>query len=315
MINLSIPICGSDIGADLTTSDLIVVDEAHHAPSESFSELLETLEPEFLLGLTATPWRGDKRNLRELFGDPKFSMTVVEGMQKGFLSEVEYKMYTDDINWDEIRDLSEHGYTIKDLNRRLLMPERDIKIIDTIHSEQSHIKDPRILIFCVSIEHAERMKRLLMQYDLISGIIHSRLKRHERFKALSDFKNGKIKILISIEILNEGIDVPEVNMIVFAKVTHSRRIFLQQLGRGLRISPQKDRVLVLDFVADVRRIGAALELNNEARIRAQETEVLKFKDGRIVNFDSENEDFFNEYLSDISSISDLDEDAKLKFPD
>ena len=113
--------------------------------------------------------------------------------------------------------------------------------------------------------------------------------------------------------LNEGIDVPEVNLVVFARVTHSRRIFLQQLGRGLRLSENKKSVQVLDFVADVRRVAAGVELNAEA-IRIGETETVNYPDGEIVRFSNHSQSFFREYLQDMASIDDLDEDAHLDFP-
>ena len=83
-----------------------------------------------MLGVTATPWRTDNSTLRNLFGNPLFSMSVVEGMQKGFLSKVDYEMFTDNIDWEEIRDLSKKGLTIKDLNQKLYIPERDRGMVE-----------------------------------------------------------------------------------------------------------------------------------------------------------------------------------------
>ena len=245
--------------------DLIIVDECHHAPSESFRNLLWLLSPKFILGVTATPWRGDGESLRPMFGDPVFSMDVVEGMKRGFLAEVNYQMMLDGIDWDIIKHLSEQGLTVKDLNNRLYVPERDLGMIETIVEAIEDISDPRVLVFCRSIEHAERLQRFFRQYDVAAGVLHSNLHRSERFKSLSNFRIGKLRVLISIEMLNEGIDIPEVNLIVFARVTHSRRIFLQQLGRGLRLSESKTHVTVLDFVADIRRISAGVEINKQAQ--------------------------------------------------
>ncbi len=293
--------------------DLVIIDEAHHAPSNSFSSLINYLNPKYLLGVTATPWRADGTNLRELFGEPLFSMSVVEGMQKDFLSKVDYEMLTDGINWDHISELSEKGLTIRDLNQLLYIPERDIGLVERVVEEINKIRNPRTLVFCRSIKHAEKLLNYFRGFDLPTAILHSRLGRTERFQALSNFRTGKIKVLISIEMLNEGIDVPEVNLVCFARVTHSRRIFLQQLGRGLRISDDKESVKVLDFVADIRRIAAGIEMNNEAR-ENKATEIVNYPDGNIVSFSSEAEGFFDEYLKDMANISDLDEDSKLTFP-
>ena len=293
--------------------DLIIIDEAHHAPSQSFSSLIEYLNPKYLLGVTATPWRTDRTNLRTLFGNPLFSMSVVEGMQKGFLSKVDYEMLTDDIDWNHIAELSEEGLTVRDLNQLLYVPERDLGMVEKIVETISEIKNPRALVFCRSIKHAEKLLNFFRRYDLPTAILHSQLGRTERFAALSNFRIGRIKILISIEMLNEGIDVPEVNLVCFARVTHSRRIFLQQLGRGLRLSDDKETVKVLDFVADIRRIAAGVEMNQEAEKSGIE-EVVNYPDGQIVNFSSEADGFFESYLRDMSDISDLDEDAQLTFP-
>jgi superfamily II DNA or RNA helicase len=293
--------------------DLVVVDECHHAPSESFNDLLNYLEPKFLVGVTATPWRGDGESLRPLFGDPVFSMDVVEGMQQGFLAEVDYLMLIDGIDWDEIRELSREGLSVKDLNQRLYVPERDIGMIETICQTIEATINPRTLVFCRSIPHAERIQKFFRQFDISAGVLHSELHRSERFRTLTDFRSGKLKVLISIEMLNEGIDVPEVNIVVFARVTHSRRIFLQQLGRGLRISSTKKQVKVLDFVADVRRVAAGIEINNSAQ-RYKSEEEVRYPSGEIIKFTRHSQNFFQEYLADMANISDLDENAHLNFP-
>ena len=114
--------------------------------------------------------------------------------------------------------------------------------------------------------------------------------------------------------LNEGIDVPEVNIVCFARVTHSRRIFLQQLGRGLRLSDNKKEVKVLDFVADIRRVAEGVAINNEAK-KFHGEEIINYPKGQIVQFSSDARNFFDQYLEDMSDISNLDESARLEFPD
>ena len=113
--------------------------------------------------------------------------------------------------------------------------------------------------------------------------------------------------------LNEGIDVPEVNIVCFARVTHSRRIFLQQLGRGLRITNDKDKVKVLDFVADIRRVAEGIDMNLEAS-KLREEENLFYKNDQIIKFSSEVKPFFKQYLSDMADISNLDENSRLEYP-
>ena len=293
--------------------DLIIVDECHHAPSKEYSGLLNKLNPNFLLGVTATPWRDDKKSIKEIFGKPLYSMNVVQGMKKGYLAEVDYLMLTDDIDWDDIYNRSINGYTIKDLNQRLYVPERDLSMVEEIVNTIKVTNNAKVLVFCRSITHATRLRSYFKKFDFPASLLHSDLDRTERFKALSNFRMGTVSILISIEMLNEGIDVPAVNIVTFARVTHSRRIFLQQLGRGLRISDDKDKVKVLDFVADIRRIAEGLEMNSEAS-KIREEESVFYSKGEIIKFSSDVTSFFDQYLDDIGDISNLDDTKKLEFP-
>jgi superfamily II DNA or RNA helicase len=295
---------------------LVIVDEAHHAPSDSFRALLAALQPNFLLGMTATPWRGDERSLDDIFGPPTFSMDMVDGMQQGYLADIDYRMLTDGIDWDEVALQSRQGLTIKDLNVLLLMPDRDVAMVDLIASKMETLDRRCAIGFCRSIEHATRLQPLLAAKGIRAGLLHSQLRREERFHNLSAFRGGELDMLLSIEMLNEGIDVPDVNMIAFMRVTHSRRIFIQQLGRGLRLSPGKGKVLVLDFVADIRRVAAAIELNRDAETRASGKEVMRFQDGRIVQFDNDQTaSFFDEYIADVADIENYEDGAHLRFPD
>jgi superfamily II DNA or RNA helicase len=145
--------------------------------------------------------------------------------------------------------------------------------------------------------------------------MHNELTRQEKFANISNFRRGSLKVLVSIEMLNEGIDLPEVNVVVFARVTHSRRIFLQQLGRGLRLNEDKDSVLVLDFVADVRRIAEGLAMNREASNIANYYEEVRHPQGRLVKFVGNQDSFFMQYLADMSGLENLDESAQLEFPE
>jgi len=180
------------------------------------------------------------------------------------------------------------------------------------------IDKPRCVVFCRTIEHAVTIHKLLRASGKASKLVHSGQDRIESTNALRDFRSGRVPILISVDMLNEGIDVPEVNLIVFLRVTHSRRIFVQQLGRGLRLTEGKSSVRVLDFVADVRRVAAGMRLNREASeyvARIPVKEALRFPDGRVVQFSNDKAlSFFEEYLRDVAEVEDLDEGSRLKFP-
>ena len=297
---------------------LVVVDEAHHAPADGYRQLLSELAPQFILGMTATPWRGDERRLEDVFGDPTYTVSIVEGMQLGYLAAVDYRMMVDTIDWDWVRTNLNSSLSIRELNRRLFIPERDDALVSKIRQHLDLIADPRAVVFCRSIDHAESIARRLQAEGFAVHAIHSRLDRFETTKILRDFRAGDVPIIVTVDMLNEGIDIPDVNLIAFLRVTHSRRIFVQQLGRGLRLSPGKAEVRVLDFVSDVRRIAAARGLNREGESMAAdspEEQILRYPDGRIVKFEGDEAlSFFDEYLGDIAELEEDSDDSQLKFP-
>ena len=121
----------------------------------------------------------------------------------GFLAEVDYEMLTDDIDWDEINYMSRNGHTLKDLNQYLYIPERDLSMVERIVDTIEKTNNPRVLVFCRSIQHAEKLLNFFRRFDIPSSILHSKLCRKDRFKS-SNFRTGKLTVLLSIEMLNEG---------------------------------------------------------------------------------------------------------------
>ena len=305
-------------GEDRGRFGLVVVDEAHHAPADGYRQLLMDLSPRFILGMTATPWRGDERRLEDIFGEPTSMVSIVQGMQLGYLARVDYRMMVDTIDWKWVRMNLRSTLTIRELNRRLFIPERDDALVSKIREHLDAIADPRAVLFCRSIEHAESIARRLKAEAFSVHAVHSKLDRFDTTKILRDFRSGDVPIIVTVDMLNEGIDIPDVNLIAFLRVTHSRRIFVQQLGRGLRLSPGKNEVRVLDFVSDVRRIAAARGLNEESQMMAAEFtehQVLRYPDGRIVKFEGDEAlSFFDEYLRDVAELEEGSDDSQLKFP-
>ena len=297
---------------------LVVVDEAHHAPADGYRLLLAELAPQFVLGMTATPWRGDERRLEDIFGDPTYTVSIVEGMQLGYLAAVDYRMMVDTIDWDWVRENLNSSLSIRELNRRLFIPERDEALVSKVRQHLDQMADPRAVVFCRSIDHAEAIAGRFQAEGFAVHAIHSRLDRFETTKILRDFRAGDVPIIVTVDMLNEGIDIPDVNLIAFLRVTHSRRIFVQQLGRGLRLSQGKAEVRVLDFVSDVRRIAAARGLNREGESLAAnppEEQILRYPDGQIVKFEGDEAlSFFDEYLGDIAELEEGSDDSQLKFP-
>ncbi len=304
-------------GVELPEFDLVMVDEAHHSPAHTYRQVLDLLSKDTIMGTTATPWRNDKRDLREIFGEPVFKMGLIEGMEKGFLSRVDYQLYNDDVKWELVEELSRKNLTIGQLNSRLFIPTRDNELAMRIKEKWISLSKPKTITFCKTKKHAQKFSELLTSMKVPSRVFVSDLGMAERAKTILDFENGKFSNIVVVDMLNEGIDVPDVSLIIFARVTHSRRIFIQQLGRGLRIKEgRKNVVHVMDFVADIRRASEALKMNREARERGESgSEYYRGEGARIVAFDDQRaESFFDEYLADCADLDDRDK-VKLDFVD
>lgn len=297
--------------------DMVMIDEAHHVTQDGqFAELLDRVDGVPCLGVTATPWRGDQFDIRQRFGEPSYTMGIEEGMRLGYLAEVRYRLFADNIDWDFVREASEHRYTIKDLNARLFLPERDEAVRDQLIDVWAITREPRAVVFCRTIEHAERLARLFAQVPQWKGAlaVHAGLHRRERQLRLMRFRSGEVPILTAVDILNEGVDVPDVNLLCFARVTHSRRIFIQQLGRGLRLHVGKSHVEVLDFVSDIRRVAAIM--NMRERVAADEVETLRLSArGTSFSFtDQRAENLMREWIRDAASLETELDEARLQFP-
>jgi superfamily II DNA or RNA helicase len=295
----------------------VVVDEAHHVGEVGmFQRLLKEVGDVPRVGLTATPWRGDQYDLADVFGPAIFTMGIAEGMAAGYLSQVDYRLFLDEIDWDVVRESSEYGLTLSDLNHRLFLPQRDEAVVDSLRETWSRTKAPRGVVFCRTIAHAEEFAQLLREAGWRrSECLNSRQTRRERNILLSEFRDGRVPVITTVDMFNEGVDVPDVNIICFLRVTHSRRIFVQQLGRGLRISSGKEGVTVLDYVSDIRRIKATLDLRRALRrLPDDQIERLHLPASTIEFSNPEIGGFLDEWLKDSASLEDADEDVRLQFP-
>jgi len=309
-----------------TFYDLIIIDEAHHAGSVTYRELIKETRAgskvgPFLLGMTATPWRSDENDIEQIFEEKICSIDIIQGMAEGYLSNVDYRMHVDNIDWRKLADLKE--ITPRALNRTLFIHEWDDAVIDILRQTWAEVENPKAIVFCSTIDHAITMRDRInargftKAKTIYSGNFNGRaMSPIDRSVVLCDFADGMIGVMCAVDIFNEGLDVPDVNILVFQRVTHSRRIFVQQLGRGLRISPNKDKVIVLDFVSDIRRFAAGLDLKNKLGntkryIRLGNPVKFVNKTGE----DSKAEKFLRIWLEDVAAIQDAGEDDHiLKFP-
>ena len=235
--------------------DIVLVDEAHHAPADTYREVLLKLDAKFVLGLTATPWRSDSKDVFDLFGRPVFQLDIIEAMRRGLLANVCYQISADNIDLDWIGLVSEKGNTVRQLNKKVFVQERDVVIADEVIAEVGRRCISKYLVFCNSAEHCKRMSKLLRSNGHNVDVLLSEVgSGRDRAATLRNFRSGDIVGLCVFDIMNEGIDVPDIELIVYCRVTHSKRIFLQQMGRGLRWRPNKV-LLVMDYVVDTRRLS------------------------------------------------------------
>lgn len=227
--------------------DYVIVDEGHHGKAESYEPLIMHFRPKFLLGLTATPDRADLQDIREIFGREVYSKTLAQALKEGLLARPDYRVILDDIQESAFE--GDEQISLAELNRTVFIPKRDEEIVKIIQERTADIDNPRTIVFCPSIEHSERIARLLPA----ARALHSKVGNQSK-SVIEAFRNGDVSTMVTIDMFNEGVDIPEANVIVFLRTTQSETIFLQQLGRGLRKLPGKEEVMVLDFVANCDRL-------------------------------------------------------------
>jgi superfamily II DNA or RNA helicase len=319
-----------DRGGELQPYDLVLVDECHHAASATYRRVLDSLGaaapggPQ-LLGLTATPWHPGEIPLVDVMGQELVRVDLLAGLREGFLANVDYRLYTDNIDWKTLPALAGRSLTPKQVNRTLFIQEWDDAVVDALQSTWAEIQRPRAIVFCGTVDHAITMRDKIRSRGfanaaaLYSQAGNRLMKPFERNAVLCDFHDGIVDVICAVDILNEGVDVPDVNLIVFQRVTHSRRIFVQQLGRGLRLAPDKERVIVLDFVSDIRRFAAGFAIERAVADRSSGTARIRLNNKvefrRAGGVDTLGENFLREWLRDIDEIEGAGEDvAVLRFP-
>ena len=226
----------------------IVVDEVHHGQSPTYRDVLSYFQPAFMLGMTATPDRTDRKDIFELFDYSKiYEIPLHEVIDRGYLVPYTYYGLTDNIDYSHIRHQGIR-YNVSDLERLLIVRERNDAIVRE-YLEKG--RGDKAIGFCVSIKHAERMAELFNERGITSAAIHS--ESPNRDALVQAFRENKLQVAFTVDLFNEGIDFPNVQVLLFLRPTESKTVFLQQLGRGLRRSIGKDRVRILDFIGNYTR--------------------------------------------------------------
>lgn len=274
----------------------IVVDEVHHGQSPSYQDVLKYFSPSFMVGMTATPDRTDRKDIFELFDYNKiFEIPLDEAIERGFLVPYTYYGLTDDIDYSQIR-FENQRYRVDDLERLLIIPERNEAILREYLGKGSGDK---AIGFCVSIKHAERMAEFFNSRGIPAAAIHSR--STTRDQDLEAFRADKIQVAFTVDLFNEGVDFPNVRVLLFLRPTESKTVFLQQLGRGLRLCVGKDRVRILDFIGNYKRANQVRkylskghrEVETEENGRVKRKIEYQYSTNCEVNFDAAVEEFLD----------------------
>ena len=234
--------------------DYIVVDEFHHATAPSYRALLEYYEPEILLGLTATPERMDKEDVLGYFdGRIASEMRLTEAIDRKLLSPFHYFCVTDIVDLTQVK-WSRRGYDIDELtNIYTANDRRSDLVIQSIKKYVTSLEEVKGLGFCVSVDHAIYMANYFNQKSIPSISLHGNSSDEERDNAKKRLVSGEVKFIFVVDLYNEGVDIPEVNTILFLRPTESLTVFLQQLGRGLRLADDKECLTVLDFIGQAHK--------------------------------------------------------------
>ena len=254
--------------------DYIIIDECHHAVANTYRQIIDYFEPDFLLGITATENRMDNQDVVELFGNNiPYELRLRDAIINDLIVPFHYYGIRDELIDYGLSDSAE---------RRLIAQISNEDNCNFIHDqiEKHRQNDTKLkaLAFCRNIQHARMMAENMSEY-YNTAFLSGKNKTGERIRAYNDLQSDDkdLEILFAVDILNEGVDIPGVNMVLFLRPTESSTIFIQQLGRGLRKYPNKNYVTILDFIGNSykRSVHIALALGSLSKGYILEKKLLK----------------------------------------
>lgn len=278
--------------------DYVVIDEFHHAVNDQYQKIVHYFKPRFLLGLTATPERMDGKNIYEICDyNVPYEISLKEAINKGLLVPFHYYGIYDETDYSSLH-LVKGRYDEKELNETYI---GNVKRYDLIYKYYMKYHSKRALGFCCSRQHAEEMAGEFCKRGIESVAVYSNADgefSEERDKAIEKLKNQEIRVIFSVDMFNEGVDIAALDMVMFLRPTESPVVFLQQLGRGLRISKGKEYLNVLDFIGNYEKAGRAPLLlsgsNSLGEKPAYDHNDMEYPDDCIVDFDIRLIDLFKE---------------------
>ena len=238
--------------------DYIIVDEFHHAAAPTYQKLLAYYQPKILLGLTATPERMDGKSILPYFNNRiAAEIRLPEAIDRKLLSPFQYFGVTDTVDLDSLK-WANGGYDRTELSNLYTLSGavancRADLVISSLLKYVTDIDDVKGLGFCVTVEHARFMANYFNGHGIPSLCLTGQSPDEERKSAKEQLVSGQVRFIFVVDIYNEGVDIPEVNTVLFLRPTESLTIFLQQLGRGLRLADGKECLTVLDFIGQANR--------------------------------------------------------------
>ena len=276
----------------------LVIDEFHHAVNEQYQRIVKYFKPQFLLGLTATPERMDGRNIYELCDyNVPYEISLKDAINKGMLVPFHYYGIYDDTDYSGLH-LIRGRYDEKELNETYI---GNVHRHDLIYKYYCKYGSKKALGFCCSRAHAEEMAKEFCERGIPSVAVYSNANgtySEERGKAIEKLKSGEIRVIFSVDMFNEGVDITSVDMVMFLRPTESPIVFLQQLGRGLRRSKGKEYLNVLDFIGNYEKAGRVRFLLTGRTLGKNEyynpADRSVFPDDCLIDFDMKLIDLFSE---------------------
>jgi superfamily II DNA or RNA helicase len=235
----------------------MIVDEAHHATAESYQKLLRYFQPRFTLGLTATPDRADGQSALEVFRNAAHRLSLRQAVEAGELVPIRCVRVQTNVSLSRVK-FNQVQYNRRDIEESVIIPSRDRLIVDTY---LEHVPGRKAVVFCVNVRHGEALADCFVERGISARGVSGRMPARDRQQCLDAFVRGEVRVLCACDLLNEGWDCPDVEVLLMARPTLSKVIYLQQLGRGTRKAPGKECLIVFDFVDNATRYNQSLSLH------------------------------------------------------
>jgi superfamily II DNA or RNA helicase len=254
--------------------DVVIVDEFHHAAAPTYRKLLDHFQPRVLIGLTATPERTDGESILHWFGGRiAVELRLWDALERQLLTPFHYFGLNDSTDLSSIR-WTRGAYDRAQLEGVYIRDDARIaQILAELRRNVADVRTMRALGFCVGVEHARYMARRFNESGVPALAVSSENTSGERDEALRKLKTREVNCVFAVDLFNEGVDVPEIDTVLFLRPTESATVFLQQLGRGLRRTNDKDCLTVLDFIGNANR-NFRFDLRYRALTGATRAEVI-----------------------------------------